>query len=288
MITVKLMGGLGNQMFQYAYYLKMKQSNEVKFDTTYFSSKNARPYMLSIFPNIDINININSTIINKYLDFFQRIISHLLIKTKIYKLNNIFYREKSAKFDSGMLNIHKGFAYGYFQKHQYFDDIKDLIFNDFKFDVKDTCILKFSEKIKQDSNSVSIHIRRGDYINDKRLDGICTLEYYQKAIDLIKSKLNNDDILFYVFSDDIEWVKANLQIDNAIYVTKTITKNEYFDWYDMYLMSCCKHNILANSSFSFWSAYLNRNESKMVIIPRKWVNDPNDINEGCCDDWIKI
>ena len=100
----------------------------------------------------------------------------------------------------------------------------------------------------------------------------------------MKDKVGNCKFIF--FSNDMEWVKRNYNIENAIYVNSTLFDN-YQDWYDMYLMSMCKHNIIANSTFSWWGAWLNSNKEKIVIAPNKWVNlcDYKDIYP---DDWIKM
>ncbi|HOV15035.1 MAG TPA: alpha-1,2-fucosyltransferase, partial [Spirochaetota bacterium] len=146
--------------------------------------------------------------------------------------------------------------------------------------------INISNQIKN-SNSVSIHVRRGDYVgNIKTLNfhGVCEIDYYIDAINSIKQKVQNP--LFFIFSDDIEWCKNNIKDENSIFIDF-----ERDDYVDMYLMTVCKHNIIANSSFSYWAAYLNQNFDKIVIAPKKWFKDDNQNKrtEGLIPEkWIRI
>jgi hypothetical protein len=139
----------------------------------------------------------------------------------------------------------------------------------------------------EESESVSIHVRRGDYVNNPKVNeyhGSLQSDYYLKAIEVINNKVS--DSKFYIFSDDIEWVRDNMFGDlNAVFV-KTTSDEE-----DMYLMSKCKHNIIANSSFSWWGAYLNSNESKLVVAPVQWFKNA-EMNEKTLDlvptNWYRV
>ena len=113
---------------------------------------------------------------------------------------------------------------------------------------------------------------------------ICTVEYYNRALKFVKEKLQNP--IFYVFSDDLEWTKNNIKIPNANYISDTLFQ-DYQNWYDMFLMSCCHHNIIANSSFSWWGAWLNTNEDKVVISPNKWINGEH-TKDIWCSSWIRM
>jgi hypothetical protein len=127
-----------------------------------------------------------------------------------------------------------------------------------------------------------LHIRRGDYISDKKANsvhGTCDLSYYKKATELICAKFN--DAHFFVFSDDISWAKENLNINNTTYIDHKTIPHE-----DIHLMSLCKHNITANSSFSWWGAWLNQYSKKTVIAPKQWFI--NKENEVACESWIKL
>ena len=134
-------------------------------------------------------------------------------------------------------------------------------------------------------NSISIHIRRGDYLHPKfnHLYGnICTIEYYKEAITILQQKYAN--LHFYIFSDDISWVKENLPIVPSTYIDWNKKEDS---WQDMYLMSQCKHNIIANSSFSWWGAWLNNNPNKTVICPSRFMN-LNQQSDIVPEDWIQI
>lgn len=140
-------------------------------------------------------------------------------------------------------------------------------------------------KMMSDTNSVSIHVRRGDYLSPrfaKHFGNICTLEYYAKAIEIIRQAVDNPH--FFVFSDDIAWVKENIKLGNATYIDWNTADDSI---YDMYLMSHCKHNIIANSTFSFWGARLNMNDN-IVVYPKKWYNEPWTAPNIFPEDWRGI
>ena len=141
---------------------------------------------------------------------------------------------------------------------------------------------KYKKEITAASNSCSLHIRRGDYISNSKshaIHGTCNLKYYKEAIKIIKEKYQNPT--FFIFSDDPTWTKDNLVLNNAIYINHNCLPHE-----DIYLMSLCKNNITANSSFSWWGAWLNRNDSKTIIAPKQWFVTKE--NEIACENWIKI
>src|SRR3989344_4984067 len=135
------------------------------------------------------------------------------------------------------------------------------------------------------TNSVSVHIRRGDYVtnaNTNQFHGLCSLDYYNKAVSFISSKQNEMEL--FVFSDDIEWCKENLKYDFPIHFVETNDAHS-----DMYLMSLCKHNIIANSSFSWWGAWLNDNFQKIVVAPSQWIADASvNTQDLIPKGWIKI
>lgn len=276
MIYIKLAGGLGNQMFQYSFYEALKKTNrKVKLDYTwYYDNKRIDLFKLSIFKNIKINIpNRRLLVLKKYLS-----------KTRnfLYKLFNRFYIENDNGYDNNVINVNNGIIFGYFQNEKFFENVKKEIIHEFEFSVEDDEILSLANEMKN-SNSVSIHIRRGDFLKfPERYGNICDLKYYKKAINYINNRIDNP--IYYIFSNDIDWVKNNINCDNARYIN---ISDRYDDWYDMYLMSNCKNNIIANSSFSWWAAYLNKNRNKIIIAPNKWDNLlPN--KNSCCADWINV
>lgn len=163
---------------------------------------------------------------------------------------------------------------GFFQSYKYYSGYEEVVRECFKFpesevDATNKDVLKRIKSIK----SVGVHIRRGDYKNDKitnNIHGLCSLEYYQEGLKKIGA--TNHDATFFFFSDDMEWVKRNFgdYHEKSIFVSGN---NKDDSWKDMMLMSNCDHNIIANSSFSWWAAWLNRNKDKMVIAPRRWFKD---------------
>ena len=170
---------------------------------------------------------------------------------------------------------------GYWHDLKFFDEetIDLFEFNNDIGSINVEHINKFSKY-----NSISVHIRRGDYMNNASVYGnICTKEYYEKAIHYFNEKFENNFFVF--FSDDIIWVKENFNLSNALYIDNNKKDKSYID---MYLMSKCNHNIIANSSFSWWGAYLNRNKNKTVIMPSKWYNEDINTFKLFIDNWIKL
>ncbi|RZK39288.1 MAG: alpha-1,2-fucosyltransferase, partial [Pedobacter sp.] len=165
------------------------------------------------------------------------------------------------------------FAYleGYFQSENYFKKIRQQLLLDFQFSHLSVNNQKFIAHIQSQVNSVSIHVRRGDYLKPyvEAFHGLLNLEYYRTAIKEIEKRINNPH--YYIFSDDPEWCRNNFSFLSA---SHTIVSNQTSkDWEDMCLMSNCKHNIIANSSYSWWAAWLNKNQDKLVIAPQKWFTD---------------
>ena len=225
-----------------------------------------------------------------------------LFSEKIYKVNKYFgillfsilsflqknhYREQKFNFDDTILNLCDGYFEWYFQSEKYFIDNEDIIRGDFNFKLQPSEEnIKIIELIEA-SNSISLHIRRGDYISNPNnaFYNTCDLEYYKKAISLMCEKTENP--IFFVFSDDMAWTKANLDTNHLTYYVD-VNDNQH-NYEDMRLMSQCKHNIIANSSFSWWWAWLNQNPDKIVIAPDRWfVSSKIDYSDVVPDSWIKI
>lgn len=239
MVIIRVIGGLGNQFFQYAYALKIKELGyDVKLDLKYLK-KSGGVVFLKYFQS-SIREEKNQVILSIYraLSFF---------------FNNKFYLK------------------GYWQNSKYFPN-EDLLKEELslKFKKSDYCKKMISE-IKQ-SNSVSLHIRRGDYltIDNKKIYYNLSNDYYNNAISLIMSKVSSP--IFYIFSNDIEWAKNNFTLNNAIFIENN---SENKDIEEFYLMSNCKFNIIANSTFSWWAAYLNTFKKKIVVGPKNWFIEPN-------------
>ncbi|CAM8436634.1 alpha-1,2-fucosyltransferase [Candidatus Methylopumilus universalis] len=281
MIFVHLRGGLGNQMFQFAagYALARKVNGEVSIILTSAMGDTQRKYELNNF--IDINSHYTC---RRQLAFemFFRFISLLKIKKSFYEKNAFIY--DPAFFDIGRnVNI-----FGYFQSEKYFKFIRKDILNIFKFKgASDPNYLEVVRKI-QASNSVSVHIRRGDYVLNKTANafhGVLSIAYYKKALNHIKANVAKPKI--FLFSDDPEWVRKNFSFIGRFDLVD-FNRGE-LSYRDMELMSLCKHNIIANSSFSWWGAWLNLNKDKIVIAPKKWLRDESvPLNDIIPESWVSL
>lgn len=288
-IIVFLSGGLGNQMFQYALYASLKnQGYNAKVDIGLLKKDTQHNgYELDTIFDIHANSNIFDLFLVRCMYYLHIWKPNTLINfwKKLFQLLRItFITDKTQDF-TRINNDNIVYFCGYFQSAKYFNNLKHIS-SIFKF--KEETISQQSKEILSlitQCNSISIHIRRGDYIseNNKNLyGGICTKEYYQKAIDIMCSKVANPH--FFIFSNDIEWCKKNINLPHIYYVNCNKGKDS---WQDMLLMSKCKHNIIANSTFSWWGAYLNENPQKVIISPSKLTNRGDSPNLFP-DSWIKL
>ena len=289
-ITVNIIGGLGNQMFQYAFgYSVSKESNsKIKLEVSGFNSYNQRHYALDLFnvkenselkPKYDFLINkINS----KHNSLLSKVSSKLL--RELLRFTKFYFQERERfVFDQNVFNIKTNtFFYGYWQNEKYFKKYRKELLEIFKLKDIHSQTKEYQQKIIK-SESVSLHIRRGDYLNS--IHGTCDMKYYKQAVtEILKI---NKKANFFIFSDDISWVKNNL--DFIDHKTLVLLESDIPDHEEMYLMSQCKHNIIANSSFSWWGAWLNQNSDKKVIAPKKWLNSSTlNTNDLIPDSWVRL
>lgn len=295
MIAVRLMGGLGNQMFQYAIgrKLALKNNTKLNMDMVFFENiadvDTPREYELDCF-NIQQYFLAPSKRPQENPDA-----NYLGRKGKLRKLKHkvlgkawSIYREPHHHFDKKVLDSGDGtYLVGFWQSEKYFKDIRSQLLADFSFKSKPS---KANQEILNQIKagpSISLHVRRGDYVSNKhanKFHGTKGSPYYQKAVKEITKKAPNEYTVF-VFSDDINWCKKNLKLPfKTVYVAGNKKGFE-----DMRLMVNCDHNIIANSSFSWWAAWLNQNPKKIVVGPKQWFNEPgvntNDVLPG---SWIKV
>lgn len=204
-----------------------------------------------------------------------------LLNCKIIKENFDYNFNKNFTIPSKGIT----FYYGGWHTEKYFLESKNAIVKEFEFtQPNDQENIAYITKINQ-TNSVSIHVRRGDFLNANNINlfgDICTKDYFIKAVALIESKVSNPH--FFVFSNDLKWVKENLIINNVNYVNCNSGKNS---WKDMYLISLCKHNIISNSTFSWWGAWLNKHANKIVISPNRFLKSDT-VTDVYPESWIKI
>lgn len=289
MDSVLLINGLGNQMSQYAFYLQKKEINKSTALITFCNEHNGFEL------NGVFNLNIRTSFKEKVLYVIFRLLITEKYKLIFIPIKNILallgckiIRENyDYSFKKEFLEKGSGINYyfGGWHSEKYFENITEKLFKSFQFNLpNDELNKRYIKSIKQ-NNSISIHIRRGDFLNKDNINlfgGVCTQLYYQKAIDMIETKF--EDAHFFAFSNDMEWVKNNLKFRQATFINNNTGNNS---WKDMYLMSICKHNIIANSTFSWWGAWLNKNENKTVICPHRFLN--SDISTDVYpDEWTKL
>lgn len=293
MKIVKLIGGLGNQMFQYALAEKLKYlypQETVKLDISLFGSYTL--HKLEIFQVFSLPLNVAtqeeiSTVSRCFKNYkIQRLCRKLLPprKTEIIE-------PKDDRFDVRYLEK-AGDAYyeGYWQNCRYFDDIREHILKLYafpQFGADETANAETSEKIRT-TNSVGIHVRRGNYLKHKMYSGICDEDYYKRAVEYISTRTGDPD--WYIFSNDMAWCRdyfSTLISEDRLHFVDW-NKNES-SFRDMHLMSLCKHLILANSSFSWWAAYLSQNTTaeQLILSPARWLNGVQ-AKEIHCPSWIRI
>lgn len=293
MIVVKLQGGLGNQMFQYAAgkALSEHSGKELKIDLSYLEQNKkqievfvSRPYELKLFPNIREDAgNFSTQNIGKAFRLFT-----FLRKKKLLDV----FTESTMAYEPSFFRLKTPVLIdGFFQNEQYFLPFKSAILHAFQFpslsgkDPNNLILQDISHTM-----SVAVHVRRGDYLNNLILQhhGLCSKEYYTAAIERINKQYPGAK--FYFFSDDIAWVKKELQqlVVHSFLVEGNEGRNA---WKDMLLMSKCKHQIIANSSFSWWGAWLNTNTEKTVIAPEHWFANKvlqDQTKDICPSSWIRI
>lgn len=292
MIIVKLIGGLGNQMFQYAFgkAMSIRYNSDLVFDFDFFNDVQSgkdkkstiRNYELGIFENIFIKSadrSVKKKILgNKYVD---------LLRYKLGLGRKNFYLESKFSYNEKVENLSiPVYLYGYWQSFNYFKGIQTIIRDDFQFNYRKIGFKneEILQKIQANRSAVSIHVRRGDYLNLPYF--VSLMEYYRLAIDTISKKVA--DPYFFLFSDDPQWVREKIVplLENSILIDWNVRGDS---WKDMMLMSHCRHHIIANSSFSWWAAFLGSNPDQVVIAPKKWFLDDNiDTSDLYLDDWIKI
>jgi hypothetical protein len=292
MLIVRITGGIGNQLFQYAFIrslsLKLKKKffldlswyrNYSKFeDINNPNSATKREYLLNHF---NISENILSPI---YLSISHRLSNYLTI-------NNLFFNYfqysviNETEFDINQLPDKNLYFRGFWQNSKLFTEYSDIIKKEFSLKDK----LSKENQIYLDKinsvNGIAVHIRRGDLLSRPVAvedQPYSTEEYYQEGISIIKRKVSNLDL--FVFSDDINWVEANLTFN----LPTTYINSKGPDYEHFYLMSNCNHHIIANSTFSWWAAWLNNYKNKIVISPKWWYRNPIKNNKiiWIPDDWI--
>lgn len=280
MIIIRFQGGLGNQLFQFALYERFKELGiEVKADISdYCNGREKRSFELE---KLGIKLEVAS---KAELHYFYANNSNIYDRIARYLWGaNKYIKEKNDIFQPEILKLKEGYLSGYWQSEKYFSDIKERIRNTICFKGVNTERISLQVDKMKAEESVSIHVRMGDYLSQESVYGnICTREYYRRAVSYILENTNNP--IFYIFSDEVDKAIQMLGINNYQLIVDNRGSESYKD---MYIMSQCKHHIIANSTFSWWGAWLDDNGDKIVIAPPKW-NQLCKANEICVEDWIII
>ena len=284
MIITRLEGGLGNQLFQYATgrHLSIKNNTGLVLDTSnYLIDTNNRHYELDRY-------NIKAKTANIITCIFVRLGKYIIPKiTQNIRLPIKYVKERNTYFNNEILSEQRNIILdGYWQSEEYFKDIRDIILDDLTLLSSPDKENKKMLKRINNSNSVCLHVRRGDYVSDPLLReflGSLTPENYNKAINSICDRLNDPE--FFIFSDDPEWCKRNIITDRPHTYVDINGPDKAPE--DLRLMSACKHFIMANSSFSWWAAWLAEKVGTIIIAPKRWYRE-KDEGDIVPKRWLRI
>jgi hypothetical protein len=277
MIIIRMLGGLGNQLFQYALGRRLSLDRHVplKLDLSWYATQSSRSYQLDRF-TIEAQFT-NRSEIQALTHALQQDTSSLFFRLSqrflpFYQRRRVYERRPGYDQNIILKTSRRVYLDGYWQSEKYFTEIANILRKDLRLrDPLHPINADYAQQIRS-NHAISLHIRRGDYLEPhySKVFYHCDEAYYRNAMDLMLR--NYPDAHFFVFSDDPEWAKQNLSSYPKIsYVENYSVKR---DWELIYLMSLCRHHIIANSSFSWWGAWLNENPDKMVIAPQKWFVSP--------------
>ncbi len=284
MVGVQLSGGLGNQMFEYALYLRLKaMGREVKIDDFTCYGAGNRRLALSVF-GIGCQEDERTGDVLHYARLTQKEYVSLTdsslgpacrIRRKLMGRRDLSYREYSVNYDPAVLEKDPVLLLGCFQSEKYFAPVRDKVREAYRFrNLSLSPSQREYERRICSCASVGVHIRRGDYLDPRYRGlyvGICGEDYYKRAMEAVRKQIPG--AVFFFFSNDTPWVKAHYDGPDCVTVEGS---DEDTGYVDLYLMSRCRHQIMANSSFSWWGAWLNQNPDKRVMAPARWLNRTGD------------
>lgn len=291
MVIVRIWEGLGNQMFQYAfaksYQIKRKKKVLLECERAYNQSLPkaqisdvSREYMLDAF---QISLDKKDIRKDKKWSFLERDtvwkkMLFCLSQVGLYPYRYVLDKDARAYYKKYYFYNHCYFM-GWFQNEAYFRDIRKELLRDFRPRKKIKVSKEFRE-ILLHRNTVALHVRRGDY---RKMGLDLNLSYYRSAIQYVNKHVENP--VYIIFSDDIKWVKEKLSIGAETYTISDF--GQFADYEELLLMSYCKHNIIANSTFSWWGAWLNRNQNKIVVAPKNWTGSEKS-KKIIPQEWVKV
>ncbi|WP_026839818.1 alpha-1,2-fucosyltransferase [Citrifermentans bremense] len=292
MIISNILGGLGNQMFQYAAGrgLSLAKSVELRLNTRDFTNYNLHNgFELDRLFNISAQ-TVTEEELRRFLGWRSSRMALRVLRHKQFsgiRGNRLIFEPSLSYWRQIMDAPEDCYLQGYWQTEKYFSHIAPIIRADFSFKERLSAQnLELAEKINL-SNAVSLHVRRGDYaINPATLatHGLCSLDYYRQAINYITVQTEQPE--FFIFSDDIPWVRKNLKIKFRCHYIEHNRGCESYN--DMRLTSLCNHHIIANSSFSWWGAWLNPSAEKIVVAPKKWFVQEANISDLFPQGWVTL
>lgn len=287
MFFVQLMGGLGNQMFQYALgrNLSIRQQTPLVLDASHLKDPGVTPreYGLDVFCIQATRMCMRDRLRFMRSRCFQKLgLPFFFLRT---------VKEQTCMFDASILTLEQTSSLrGYWQSYKYFSDIADQIRNDFQLKKTYQDILeqkKIYKKIRDAEQSISLHVRRTDYLSpvSQQILGTCSRSYYDEALRLMGQK--EKDLSLFIFSDDLAWCKKTFH-DVILPITFVGEEESLEDFEELILMSLCKHHIIANSTFSWWGAWLS-SQNGIVIAPQKWFSS-NDYSsmDLIPSNWLRV
>lgn len=294
MIIVKLQGGLGNQLFQYAFARSVSKKlgtdfrlDRGPFDTYYKLHKYSLQHFRVLEKTAKTTDFLGFVWFRTRHKLFDTFYKHLRLKSRLMPF---YYPEQTFHFDSSVFKRNNTYFDGFWQTEKYFKDMGSELLEEITLKNK---LSEYSESVSREiekSNAVSIHVRRADYVQDPATEiiwGSCDMDYYKRALDKIMSFVQNPH--FFVFSDDHKWAEENFK--SLPFPVTCIKNTAEKNYEDLILMSRCRHNIIANSSFSWWGAWLNQNRKKIVIGPAQWFKTKKmstDTKDILPPEWIKL
>lgn len=292
MIISHIIGGLGNQMFQFAVGRALSLERGVKFSINIgdFSKH-------TIHQGFELERVFSAPValagpedLHRTLGWQSSRIALRLLALPLagfMRSNHLIIEPHFQYFDGIRQASSTCYLKGYWQSERYFSSFTDAIRKDFTFRLPLSEVNNRIVEAIRAVNAVSLHVRRGDYLSNQHtlsVHGVCSLEYYERAIRYIADRVA--DPVFFVFSDDIDWVKTALKIQYPCHYIDNNHGSESYN--DMRLMSLCSHHIIANSSFSWWGAWLNPSDTKIVIAPSHWFAKPVDVSDLLPETWVRL
>jgi hypothetical protein len=291
MIVIKLQGGLGNQLFQYGIgrLLELHYKKEVAYDISFFEGNHSytkRSYVLCAFTT-HVRIASNQEI--RKVKYRYGFISYAWYWMK-KAINKFFIKKYMIGYDAELLEnlkqMNEGYLEGYWQTYKYISPILAELKKEIVLKEDASAAFNLLQEKIQSTESIAVHIRRGDYLQGGKDLNVLASDYYHQAIIHMEQHTNHPT--FFIFSDDIVWVKSELgfMFEGAIFVSDANIQSSEEEFM---LMSMCKHVIAANSSYSWWAVMLNQNEQKIVVAPKNWNNPYLRHDENLCPpEWVRL